>query len=71
MYNGNSKAEVLDYRSTIVSPTGTGVHNRDGLRFPLAGAMTRLAVRISLFVRVHVCGTFADGRIRTLARRNP
>ena len=71
MYNGNSKAEVQDYLSTIVSSTGTGAHNRDAPRFRWQAQGLWLAVRISLFVRVHMCGTFEDGRSRTLARRNP
>jgi hypothetical protein len=71
LYNGNSKAAVLDYLSTIVSPKRSGTHNRDGLRSRWQASASSLAVRISLFVRAHVCGTFADERIRTLARCKP
>jgi hypothetical protein len=68
LYNGNSKAKVLVYLSTIVSPTRTGTHSRVGLRSRWQAQCLSLAVRISLFVRVHACGMFADERIRTLAR---
>ena len=71
LYNGNSKAEMLDCFSTIVWPTRTGTHNRDGLRSRGQGSASSLTVRISLFVRAHVCGMFADERIRTLVRCTP